>query len=153
MMTDTVLNEDLEIISSSETSPEEEVTEQSEPNIRNRAEKSPDEDPEEDPSPIYEDHEQVRGFASIMSSEIYVVEVNGEVVFYNKNLGHARRQAYKLTQNIMFTQPTWYRYHIDQPDHNTFVLTGVSKFCLISYDTPIATVLVRPLYRVRENQW
>jgi hypothetical protein len=147
MYNDKGSDEDLDIISSPESS-----------EVNDTKKKTPDtSEDEEVPKREYiydeHEHEQVRGFASIMSSEIYIVEVNDEAVFYSTNLGHARRQAYKLTQNIMFSQPTWYTYHIDQPNHNNFVLSGVSKCCLVSYDTPVATVVVRPLYRVRESQW
>lgn len=141
MMTDKGLDEEPEIISSSESSHEDKPSGKAS-------------DSDEEQSPIYgEEHDQATGFTSIISSEIYVVDVDGDVLFYSKNLGHARRQAYKLVQNIMFAQPSWYTYHIDQPDHNTFVLSGVNKCCLVSYDTPISKVSVRPLYRVRENRW
>ncbi len=143
MSNDNGLNEDPEIISSSESSDTEEKQETI----------SKTSDAEESPRRIYDTNEDLQGFNSIGSSEIFIVELDGETVFYNKNLGHARRQAYKLAQNIMFSEPNWYKYYINQPDHNTFILTAVNKFCLVSYDTPIANIVVRPLYRVRESQW
>lgn len=143
MSNDNGLNEDAEIISSSESSDSE---------IHTSIPKKDDSDDEREP--VYDESEDgLQGFNSIGSSEIFIVELDGETVFYNKNLGHARRQAYKLAQNIMFSEPNWYKYYINQPNHNTFILTAVNKFCLVSYDTPIANIVVRPLYRVRESQW
>jgi hypothetical protein len=144
MMTDKGLNEEPEIISSSESSSDETVKD-------TKKKVEIDSDSSDENTPVYEETETSNGFVSLRSSEIYIVDVDGEVMFYGKNLGHARRQAYKLIQNIMISHSASHSCHIDQPDHNTFVLTGTNKFCLISYDTPIATVSVTPLYRVREK--
>ncbi len=156
MYNDKGSDEDLDIISSPEVSDDTQVVRNREKTCETEEPKSESEDEETvENQHIYDanDHDQIRGFNSILSSEIYIVEVNNDTVLYSNILGHARRQAYKMVQNIMFSQPTWYTYHIDQPDHNTFILNAVSKWCLVSYDNHIATVSIRPLYKVRESQW
>jgi hypothetical protein len=122
MSNDNGLNEDPEIISSSES------------------------------ENVYDDECNLEGFETVVNSEIFIVELDGDTVFYSKNLGHSRRQAYKLAQNIVFSQPSSHKYYINQSDHNTFIVTAVNKFCLVSYDTPIAHISIRPLYRVKESR-
>jgi hypothetical protein len=89
-------------------------------------------------------------FAEIKKSQIYIVEVDGEAIFYNRKFQMARRQAKRYLQDLISKGPCYRNYYIDEVDEYTFSLISYNKFCIIQYDTPVCNVTIKPLYRVRE---